>query len=500
MLKKKTLIKMAVALILLCTPCSRAYALKIYITAPKLEEQVLESGRDFYVIGRIDREGRKASDSPIDIKVEVVLTGDARDGKMKPVRSVQSRVDKKTGVTPMRDILLKYDGKAPHVKLTDEELLKSPPPDLVYHSETPESFYDPRVKAVVTENSFAVLIQGGCTKSFDSSYKEIYEKDLEWGLYRVLLTVISGDTTLSEHDVSLNSHSFDIMFGSVQEKILARFSPIQHVKKVEKFVEKRGIRMYRDPFPGYWSIGLPSAYEIPLRWRENDGLEYVSGKIHAILYNIAQEKCATQSVEIGRIAFEGFLNSDEVLYYYYDIGEPLLNIKTPSGIKSIEGEIIPFGYEKKIRFTRAEFNNKSTYNPADVIDVVDTNVYNSVAVNRGEDFVVNGVVTPIQPLLSEVEPNSDGTFSVNSRISYLHYDFVNMIEGTLHSENKPVLLQRTFEENNTKLTEESIYEFRHAFRFPQKMDGKIVTVIVKGYDVKGDEVAGTEEKFYLRVR
>ena len=500
MSKRAMVTKLTLLFILLLTPLSEAGNTKVYITNPTPEEQVLESGRDFYILGVIDRKGKKASEFPIDIKVEVVSTGEMRDGIKKPLRTVQSRVDKKTGITSPKDIFLNYQGKAEHLLLSDEELLSSPPPDLVYHHEDPKSFYDPSIKAIVMENSFAVLIQGGCTKSFDTDYEKIYSEDLEWGLYRVLLTVMLGDTALEQHDVSLNSHSFDVMFGSVQEKILARFSPKEHLTNIEAFAKEQGLRIYKEPFPGYWNIGLPATYEIPLRWRTNNSLEYISGRIHAIIYNISQENCATQSVEIGRIAFEGFLDSEEICYYHYDIGEPKIKIRGQFGDETIIGKIIPFRQDKKLCFTRAEFNSKEYYSATDAIDDVDTNVYNAVAVDRGKTLTLCGVVTPIQPHFSDVVSNNDGSYTVNNRIAYLHYDFVNMIEGSLHSEKKSVELERIFEDKETLRREKSIYEFRHTFNLPKNMDGKIVTVTTKGYDIRGDIVDGTEEKFYLWIR
>lgn len=500
MCRTKTFIKITVSLFLFCCTASQAFAVRVSFTNPTIDEQVLGAGRDFYIIGTIDREGKKASECPIDIKIEVAITGEVREGIIEPVRTVRSRVDRTTGVTPERDIFFNYGGKAPWVSLSREELAKSPPPDLIFHHENPKSFYDPRIKAVVTENSFAVLVQGGCTKNFDTDYREIYKEDLEWKLYRVLLTVMSGDIALEEHGVALNNHSFDIMFGSVQEKILARFSPSVHMAKVEKFANERGIRVYKDLFPGYWNVGLPSTYEIPLRWRDNDGLEYISGKIHAIMYNIPLEQCASQTVEIGRIAFEGFIESEEIVYYYYDIGEPSLNIKTFHGEEEKEGKIIAFDHGDRLQFTRAEFSNNQNYSPCRVIDGVDTNVYNAVAVDRGNPLTLYGVVTPIQPLLSKVIPNDDGTFTVGNRIAKLRYNFVNMIEGTLYSDEKTVLLERFFDPKDVTQINKSIYEFRHSFQLPKKMDGKIVTVEVKGYDLNEEIVDGTEEKFYLWIR
>ncbi len=51
------------------------------------DEQVLESGRDFYVIGRIDREGMSPEDLPVNIRVDVAETG-LVGRKIIPVRTV----------------------------------------------------------------------------------------------------------------------------------------------------------------------------------------------------------------------------------------------------------------------------------------------------------------------------------------------------------------------------------------------------------------------------
>ena len=59
-----------------------AEAVVISILTPSAEEQVLESGRDFYVIGSIEREGVSPENMPFDIRVYVAETGLVRDGKI----------------------------------------------------------------------------------------------------------------------------------------------------------------------------------------------------------------------------------------------------------------------------------------------------------------------------------------------------------------------------------------------------------------------------------
>ena len=471
-----------------------AEAVVISILAPSAEEQVLESGRDFYVIGSIDRGGVSPENMPFDIRVYVAETGLVRDGKILPLRTVRSHVDSTTGLTPERDIYFRYEGKAPWVNIDREELFKSPPPDLVYRHGDPDSFYDPSLKAVVTKDRFAVLIQGGVTKDFDTDYSKSYSDELAWKMYRILAAAVSGDKVLAVAEA-------DVMFGTVQGKILARFSPDEHFKRVAAFAEEKGLRIYRDLFPGYWPCSDGSVYEIPRRWRANDALEYVEGKVHAIIYNISEKRCATQEVEIGRIAFEGWLDSEDIVYYYYDIGEPSLKYRTWHGTDKKIGKLIMFENGDRLALTRAETGEApEAYYPKDTIDKADWNVYNSVSIDREKPLVLCGVVTPIQPKLSEVIANDDGTFDVGNRIQKIRYKFVNMIEGTLYETEKEVLLERKYSDRGNGWTLESIYEFRHYFVLPENLNGKILTVYVDALDENGEEVEGSSEAFYLWIR
>ena len=469
-----------------------AEAVAISILSPSADEQVLESGRDFYVIGRIDREGMSPEDLPVNIRVDVAETGLVRDGKIIPVRTVSSRVDPLTGLTPEKDIYYRYEGKAPWVDISRDTLYKFPPPDLVYRHGDPESFYDPSLKAIVTEDRFAVLIQGGATKDFDTGYA--YPEELGWKLYRVLVTAEADGQVLAQTEA-------DVMFGTVQEKVLARFSPDEHMKAVLSFAEENGFRIYRDLFPGYWRCADGSVYEIPRRWRANDALEYIGGRVHAVIYNIKEKRCATQEVEIGRMAFEGWLDSEDVIYYHYDIGEPFLRFGTWYGSDMKKGKIVAFENGDRLELLRAETGDiKDRYCPEDTIGTVDWNVHDSVSIDPDMPLAICGAVTPIQPMLSEVIPNDDGTFEVGNRISHIRYRFTDMIDGVLHEESKEVFLERNYRSTDGEWHLDSIYEFRHFFDLPEILNGRIMTVYVDAYDKKGDEIEGASEAFYLRVR
>lgn len=472
-----------------------AEAVRITIDVPSITETVLESGRDFYVAGRVDREGVPASEMPLDIRVEVADAGEMRDGVRKPVRVVESRVSPVSGVTPERDIFFEYPGIAPWAELPREALVASPPPELIFRAESPESFLDPRVKAAVTEERYAALVQGGVTKEYDSDYSGIYDGDLEWNYYRVTVSALHEGRVVAEAYK-------DVMLGSVPDKILTRFSPPEHFEKAAALARERGWRLYLDPFPGYWNIGLSAPCEIPLRWRANDALEYSSGFVHTVVYNIS-EQSTSQSVELGRMAFDGrMFRGDEVIFYVYDIGEPSLAYEGREGEElRREGEITRLGEGERLRFARAELGERpEKYFPRGNAGRVDWNVYNSVALRPGEAVTLYGAVTPIQPMLSEVEPNGDGTYTVKNRIAKIRLRAEEISRGEVIADEFPVGLERFYDESKPDEGSPSIYEFRRTLRLPKREGKSLYTVTAQGFDVRGEPVEGTETIFYLWVR
>lgn len=479
--------------LVLWLPGRGAEAVGITIDIPSLTETVLESGRDFYVSGRILRDGLSPSEFPIDVRVEVADAGLMRDGVRRPLRVVQSRVDVSTGLTPRRDIYLRYDGKAPWVALTPEEVMASPPPDLVYRHGDPASFYDPRVKVSVSEDRYAALVQGGVTGSYDSDYVKLYKKDLEWRYYRVSVYALHGGEVVAERYI-------DVMFGSSPDKLLARFSPAAHKKRVEEFASERGYRIYNDPFPGYWRSGLPEPYEIPLRWRANDALEYTTGRVHAVLYNIPEKRSAAQEVELGRMAYEGrMFRDDEVVFYCYDAGEPELAYLEWDGRRIRRGELTRLEDGERLRFTRAEVGERpEKYFPDGCAGRVDWNVYDSVAAPPGVPVTFYGVAPPIQPMLSEVDDNEDGTFTIRNRIASIRYRFDEKSSGEVFEMEFPMGLDRFYGEGSA--ASPSIYEFRHTVKLPGSGRKRLYTVTAEGFDMHGEKVSGSEAMFYLWIR
>jgi len=466
------------SVLLAASLCTAGEATKITVIEPSPNQRLIEAGRDFYVIGRIDREGLSAAEMPVDIRVEVV-----RKGSSTIARTVQSHVDSSSGTTPERDIMFNYKYKAPWCKVTRESLIKSPMPDLIYKSGRPDTFYDPSIKASVTEDRFAVLVQGGCTKKFETSYDQNYKEDLS-GVYSAIVSATSGGRVLA-------SETFTMDFGIVPDKLLSRFSPNDHMKAVTKFSADGNFRVYKDLFAGYWPTDS-GIYEIPPRWRMNDSQEYNDGRVHTVIYNISEGSCATQDVEIAYLSHIGRLGSDAMHFYYYDIGEPVIKYRDSGGdTLEKQGRIVEFERGAKLAFTRAEFGPGN-----DSPRVMDLNVYDSVTADRDKTLTLCGAVTPIQTSDSDVACNPDATYTTKNKISSIHYEFRDGIAGVMMTADRPVGIIRNI--NGRKLP--SVYEFSHDFSLPASLAGHILTVHAAGYDSHGAKVKDSDNYFYLRVK
>lgn len=469
-----------------------AEAVKLSVTAPSENSRIFAPTRDFYAIVSIDREGKNPQQEPFNVRFELY-----RDGDLNPLRTVTSAVSNATGLTPLNAIMISYaHGWTPGNSL---DILDSPPPDLVYTPAQPVSFYTPGIKAVVTQYYAAAIIQGGCTKNFDTNY---FLDDIEEGEYTLTVSAIGGG------GVVLDSVSVPLTFGSVPDKVISRFSPEKHMENVTAFAKKNNSHIYTDLFPGYWDAsklphgGIPGTlfYEIVRRWRPNDLLEYMNGTIRAVVYNI-HGTSTTQSVELGGLAYAGRLGSNSVIWYHYDSGEVALNYNPGNGqTASKAGIIVPFPEGRRLVFVRAEIrgDGQSEIEPSDYVyspeladKTVDWNVADGVAVKPKQLLSLFGVVKPIQPALDDVVANDDGTYTINNRIATVRYTLLDGTQELFSFDAKRVELTRTGINARP-----SIYEFRHDIPVPATFN-KPWTVRVGAFDIYGTLVPGTEMSFTL---
>jgi len=473
-----------------------ATALQIAVVQPSPQERLLAPTRDFYVLCSLDREGASPALQPFNLRFELYPQGSPT-----PLRTVTSAVDP-GGLTPSGALLTNYEGGWTPGSARD--ILAAPPPDLVYDPLRPVSIYDPLIKAVVMERYGAALIQGGCTKDFDSAYATTYHQDILAGNYTLTVSAIG------EAGAVRAQTSVPLTFGPVPTKLMARFSPGDHRARIEAFAEAQNARIYRDLFPGYWDeaslpkdrVPSPLFYEIVRRWRPNDALEYQEGTVRAVIYNIPAGS-TTQKVEMGSMAFHRRLGSPGFTCYHYDIGDPTVSYDAGSRrTERREGSIVPFATGDRLVLTRGEIRGDGVvevpaedyfYSPDRADKRVDWDLSDGVTVYPRQLLSLFGVVTPIQPAITDVVANQDATYTVNNRIDTVRY---RLLEGAseLQTFDRRVELTRWGIDSRP-----SLYEFRHDLVISPDMAGKTLTVRLSALDSHGQAVGGTEEEFSLVV-
>ena len=479
----------AAVFILACLFSNTAEALSLKILYP--QQMPIAPTRDFYVLGEIDRAGAPVS---FDIRIDIY------DAANTIVRSTESVGIDGNGVTSFAAVSMDYPNKGywfDYQANSRDLLAKNPPPDLIFKPDDPDSFYDQGNKVAVTEKTFSAVIFGGCTTSFDVN-PDTLSGDIVAGEYRIVVSAVSGDADIASADAKLT-------VGVVADKMLTRFSPADHQAKYTAFANKNNYRIYLDYFPGYWPLAKDSDgkyiyYEIVGRWRANDSIEYKGGNVHTILYNVDNNRCATQKVEIGYLAAIGNINSPRIHYYHYDIGEPSV---TYAG-KTIEGKIVEFAQGDALALTRAEVVEKgiaveeNKYYPAShdkqvFLDIAANGVY----IVPGKTLSVFGVTKPIQSDVTKgrVLSNDIDTYNVQNFTSKLHYDLTLNDEIVL-SRDVDIALVRHYD--GEKWDEyAAVYEFKHDFVIPDEYAGKDLTMTLYAVDKNGVKVSGTGETFKI---
>lgn len=119
-------------------------------------------------------------------------------------------------------------------------------PDIVYDPKNPEIFRDTWIKAYYNDKIFTCLIYGGNTAS-----RDVNAYDQNGNLLRPLLGDYTIAVTISKGETVLAHTSLDITIADYPEKVLARFSPDEHMGRVTYDAAIHDWMLLLDPFPGY---------------------------------------------------------------------------------------------------------------------------------------------------------------------------------------------------------------------------------------------------------
>ena len=439
---------------------SSAPSISLSIETPSDAETIIAPGRSFYVLGSIEN----GSNIPDNAVLTVSLTN--ADGT--PVRNVTTSVKGNTSLYLPSN--LNY-----YSPVTTEDVKNSGMPELISTDPVNGSdFNNASIKCYYNDKSFYAMIAGGndidqmkWRDANGAAYPELSE-----GTYTITVTLEEQDTTV------LAQAQKAIAIGVSENKVLARFSPNEHFDFIKNWADDNGYRVYSDPFPGYWSQGI--FCEILPEWRAADAAEYASGKVHCVLYNL-KKSSSSYSVELGALQAQGAIdNPDRMAYYYYSNGEPSLTV----GGNTVKAELEALPAGQKVAFTRAEViagaTNENTYNPADIATETDLDTKDGITCgDTGETLAIYGVTAPIQLASEDIVDNGDNSYTLNNKITRLHYDITG--DGVELEVDKPV-------DTLVRASGPSELEFKHDIPIDESMAGKTLGVRVTAYDSHNNAV------------
>ncbi len=372
---------------------------------PSEGQLTIAKGRDFYVIGQITES--------IPEGAEMVVT----------VTSLETGEELRRVSTNIKNNVSGLYLDFPGIEISgDKEYFRqnSCMPDLVYDPADPMSYQYTWNKCYYTDKVFTCLIFGGKYKkdilTTDQNGRELTE--LPEGDYE--LSVCIGKCWLKQR----------ITIGTLPNKILARFHPMDHRRKMIEEAERMGYTMFLDPFPGYWDTqmfnpewGVDCIADNTAKWKYNDGLEYVSGKIHFYAYDTKADS-TSYAVELGVLQEQKDIENPERLeIHYYNISEPEILNSDLSGhfwrfvdapMRQRYGSIAP------IVFTRMDVlpehikdGEEDCTKFGDVISQYDFD-HLELPDNSSRCVRLIGVCRPLQ--VDELVRNPDSTYQYDSKI------------------------------------------------------------------------------------
>ena len=460
------------------------------IEAPSLSETTFGEARDIYIRGALASWVTR----PGNVRIEL-FKGTRVEGE--PLRVIESHVDPATGTTPVSALYLDYPNGE---RKGGKHLVMVP--DIV---QEPDGFLFPGNKVVVTKDYFAGVLLGGVTRNFDTDYTDAQGlplEDLRAGTYTLRVKGLSGDLAGTVWTMPLS-------FGH-SHKLIGRFKPQEHFDRLKAHAREKGLRIFLDPFPGYYWSGN-DGYEIQTRWRANNALEVVNTTpgIHygpeinavndAILYNVSPWS-VTESLELANIVAHDFVDKPQTTFLYYSMGEPSLTLFTPWGESRLWGDYAALAPGQRLVMVRAEMqspraaegDNRYSVNQS-VVTSYDVDFGDGIQASANEVISLFGVATPIP---STVTPTGlQSTYSIDNHIATIRYEIGNAAGETLLSTEKPVGLNRIYDPAKPTELSPSQYEFKHQLVLEASRGS--FRVKATGLDSQGRLVAGAEQVFSL---
>lgn len=452
--------------------------IKLEITIPSANEKIICPRRHFNVQGTI------TGDVPKDSKFKVELF----DENNNLVRYVYSTRTNNPNTFYMHPELIKYqESEDPgYVKLVEFGF-----PELIVDdlNNPYDSLRKANIKCYFTKTFFKAVIVSATNQThgaiFDDGINYIDENDYEYdylkqGKYTIVCSLFDKTNHI------LASTDTNIQIAHKDNLLLCRFNPKAHKENMYRFAIENNLTIINDTIPGYlesytgnwyYHLGLLKMY------RSNDITTYAVGKVHMFIYCI-DESSTSYATELAYLQNKDKLNnSDNIYFYYYDIGEATIQNK--------KGIIKKFKNEENIKVCRVDIvnglakENIFNLNEESIIDTI-TDLNNiHVPVQK---IAICGVVKPIQLDPNDFILKEDNTYEVKNKINKIRYFIGDKII------EKEIAYQRIIDGIKQ---EPSVFEFYNLLDIDKEYQGIEIEIKMECYDIKDNKIGN---ECYIKIK
>lgn len=450
--------------------------IKLEITTPSIEERTICPRRHFNVQGMI------TGNIPKDSKFKVELF----DENNNLVRYVYSTRINNPNTFYMHPDLTKYqESEDPGYTMLKEFGF----PELIVEdlNNPYDSLRKANIKCYFTETFFKAVIVSATNQRhgaiFDDGINYIDENGYEYdylkeGKYSIVCSLFDKSNVL------LASANTDIQIAHKDNLLLCRFNPKAHKENMYRWSKENNFTIINDTIPGYlesytgnwyYHLGLLKMY------RSNDITTYIEGKIHMFIYCI-DESSTSYATELAYLQSKSKLD-DDVSFYYYDIGEAVVNNK--------KGVIKKLMDEENIKVCRIDIvndlarENIFNLNEESLIDVITD--LNDIHI-KAQKIAISGVIKPVQLNPDDFILQDDNTYEVINKISKIRYYLEDKIF------EKEIAYQRIIDDIKQ---EPSVYEFYNLLDIDKKYQGKEIEIKIECFDMKGSKIGNAS---YIKMK
>lgn len=415
---KKFTISVIIGFLILISATVSIFAAEITLVSPGSEEIEIAPGRDFYVVGKINREGKSASSYPLNVKIELL------NSKGEVVRSLTSRVAP-DGITSAQYFMTDYDMGSAIEDPKGVNIIQYASPDIMFDGYDRDSIRYPYSKILVKDDYFAAVIYGGNTKGFDLLYQDDSENtltDITAGRYILVVTALNKDNEeVARYQQILN-------FGNSSERIIAcDDNAVREYAKSNNITLNNSIVGKWTPY-NYINKANGFSYIIPMRYVTNVISEYGNGSTVNILINNIHTSDTDMNLKLGSV----FASKSPKNYLYYNIGDKEVSFDfNGTSLKNI-GEIVNHGSQNFVKVLRSEtIDGINTY--------ADFNSRDGFVLTEGKSSSFYGVFSPIV----KTSVLSGTTYKITDEAAYVKVLITDKNGKTLYEEYvNPYMLKK----------------------------------------------------------